>query len=280
MATVIGTIQSCFTHFPYLRDVWKKNTEEERLLGVSFTGVFDNPILLENPDLLERLKAHAVLTNKQYAEVLGIPRSAAITCVKPSGTVSLLVGASAGCHPAHAKYYVRTVRGDNKDPMTKFLKAQKVPNEPDAMSHDNVTVFSFPMKSGPEARTRHDVTAIEHLKAWLTLQRHWCEHKPSVTINVKDDEWDEVGDFVYEHFDEMSGVSFLPFSEHTYVQAPLQEITEEEYLRRAAEFPNVDFSRLMGFEKHDTTEGTQTLACTGGVCEITDIGNVNQHDAR
>ncbi len=230
LATILGTFQSTLTNFKYLRNVWKKNTEEERLLGVSLTGIMDNAMMsgksahLGNniAATLNALKEQAITTNAAMAEQLGIPQSAAITCVKPSGTVSQLVDSASGIHARHNPYYIRTVRGDNKDPITQFLVSEGIPAEPDVMKPDSTTVFSFPMKSPHGAVTRFDMSAIEQLELWLLYQRHWCEHKPSVTISVKEDEWMEVGSWVYDHFDEVSGISFLPFSEHTYKQAPYQ----------------------------------------------------------
>ena len=219
MATILGTIQSSYTKFPYLRKVWANNTEEERLLGVSLTGIMDNPLMTSaNAGLektLEHLRNVAVTTNVEWADRLGIPHSTAISCVKPSGTVSQLVDSASGIHARHSAYYIRTVRGDNKDPLTQFMKDKGVPNEPCVMKGDTTTVFRFPVKSPEGSVTRNDMTAIEQLETWLTYQRHWCEHKPSVTITVRDSEWMEVGAFVYKYFDEMSGVSFLPHTDHT-----------------------------------------------------------------
>src|SRR6056300_686219 len=280
IATILGTFQSTMTNFKYLRDIWKRNTQEERLLGVSLTGIMDNQILSGKSatygtnigSLLEELKAVAVETNAIFAEQLGIEQSAAITCVKPSGTVSQLVDSASGIHARHNPYYIRTVRGDNKDPLTQFLVSQGIPAEPDVMKPDSTTVFSFPMKSPKNAVTRTGMTAIEQLQLWLTYQRHWCEHKPSVTISVKENEWMAVGAWVYEHFDEVSGISFLPFSEHTYQQAPYQDIDADTYKKWAAKMPkNVDWSMLQEFEKEDTTSGGRELACTAGVCEVVDL---------
>lgn len=275
LASILGTIQSTYTHFPYLRKVWQKNTEEERLLGVSLTGLMDNRFLSggsDLPNILEHLKNVAVVTNAKWAGILGIPVSAAITCVKPSGTVSQLVDSASGIHARHSAYYIRTVRGDNKDPLTQFMKDQGIPNEPDVMKPDSTTVFSFPMKSPKGAITRNDMTAIEQLELWLVYQRYWCEHKPSVTITVRDHEWLEVGAWVYAHFDEVSGVSFLPHSEHTYKQAPYQECSEREYLDALSLMPErIDWSKLSEYEKEDTTKGSQTLACSSGVCELVDL---------
>ena len=276
LATILGTIQSSFTKFPYLRKIWTKNTEEERLLGVSLTGIMDNPLMtLKNKGLektLDHLKQIAVTTNATWAERLDIPVSAAICCVKPSGTVSQLVDSSSGIHARHSAYYIRTVRGDNKDPLTKFMIDQGIPNEPDVMKPDATTVFSFPMKAPEGATVTADMSAIEQLEMWLAYQRFWCEHKPSVTINVKNDEWFEVGAFVYKHFDEMSGVSFLPFNEHTYQQAPYQECDESAYHKMLGIMPsNIDWSLLSEYESEDNTSGSQTLACSGDACEIVDL---------
>jgi len=276
LATILGTIQSTYTHFPYLRKVWKDNTEAERLLGVSLTGIMDNKLMSENGYqlgyLLENLKNVAIATNAEWAERLGIPASAAITCVKPSGTVSQLVDSSSGIHARHSAYYIRTVRGDNKDPLTQFMKDQGIPSEPDVMKPDATTVFSFPMKSPVGAVTRNDMTALEQLELWLTYQRHWCEHKPSVTITVRDHEWMEVGAWVYKYFDEVSGVSFLPHSDHSYQQAPYQECTEREYLEALALMPaKIDWAKLSEYETEDTSKGTSTFACSGGSCEIVDL---------
>ena len=276
LATILGTIQSSFTKFPYLRKIWTKNTEEERLLGVSLTGIMDNPLMtLKNKGLektLDHLKQIAVTTNATWAERLNIPVSAAICCVKPSGTVSQLVDSSSGIHARHSAYYIRTVRGDNKDPLTQFMMDQGIPNEPDVMKPEQTTVFSFPMKAPEGATVTADMSAIEQLEMWLAYQRSWCEHKPSVTINVKNDEWFEVGAFVYKHFDEMSGVSFLPFNEHTYQQAPYQECDESTYHKMLGSMPtSIDWSLLSEYENEDNTSGSQTLACSGDACEIVDL---------
>jgi ribonucleoside-diphosphate reductase alpha chain len=277
VATILGTIQSTYTKFPYLRKVWQRNTEEERLLGVSLTGIMDNKLLtIKNKGLektLEHLREVAVNVNSMWADRLDIPKSTSITCVKPSGTVSQLVDSASGIHARHSNYYIRTVRGDNKDPLTAFMKDQGIPSEPDVMKPDVTTVFSFPMQSPQGAVTTADLTAIEQLETWLIYQRHWCEHKPSITVNVRKDEWFEVGAFVYKHFDEMSGVSFLPYNEHTYQQAPYQEIQRSDYKKLFDLMPKaIDWSKLSGYEKEDTTSSSQTLACTGDVCEIVDIG--------
>ena len=275
-ATILGTIQSAYTKFPYLRKVWQRNTEEERLLGVSLTGIMDNPLMTTaNKGLektLEKLRELSVSTNHLWAGRLGIPASTAITCVKPSGTVSQLVDSSSGIHARHSKYYIRTVRGDNKDPLTKFMADQGVPNEPDVMKPDATTVFSFPVKAPHKSVTRNDLSAIEQLETWLVYQRSWCEHKPSITCTVRDDEWMSVGAFVYEHFDEMSGVSFLPHSDHTYQQAPYQEVGKHDYDMLLSVMPDrIDWAGLSEYEKDDNTVAMQTMACSGDVCEIVDL---------
>ena len=270
IATILGTFQSTLTNFKYLRKIWKDNTEEERLLGVSLTGILDCPIWTE--EILQILKDVAVETNKKLAKDLGIPQSTAITCVKPSGTVSQLVDSASGIHARHSDYYIRTVRADNKDPMTQFMKDSGIPAEPDAGKPTSTTIFSFPMKSPSGATTRTDMTAIEQLEYWLMFQRHWCEHKPSVTISVKENEWMEVGAWVYKNFDEVSGISFLPFSDHTYAQAPYQDITGEEYEQAYKKMPtSIDWSKLSDYEKEDTTSGGRELACTADSCEMVDI---------
>jgi len=276
LATILGTFQSTLTNFKYIRNIWKKNTEEERLLGVSLTGIMDNELTANAggtlETVLELLRSVSVESNKSMAKQLGIPQSVAVTCVKPSGTVSQLTDAASGIHARHNPYYIRTVRGDNKDPLTQFLMSQGIPAEPDVMKPDSTTVFSFPMKSPANAITRTGMTAIEQLELWLTYQRHWCEHKPSVTISVKESEWMDVGAWVYKHFDEVSGISFLPFSEHTYQQAPYQDIDADTYKEWVKKMPkNVDWNKLQDFEKEDTTSGGRELACTAGVCEIVDI---------
>jgi len=276
LATTLGTIQSTYTHFPYLRKVWQRNTEEERLLGVSLTGIMDNPLMTSAnkglEETLEHLRSIAVATNVEWAERLGIPVSTAITCVKPSGTVSQLVDSASGIHTRHSPYYIRTVRGDNKDPLTQFMKDQGIPSEPCVMKPDQTTVFSFPVKSPEGAVVRDDVSAMEQLKTWLIYQRHWCEHKPSVTVSVKDDEWMEVGAFVYKYFDEMSGVSFLPYDGGTYQQAPYQECGKSDYNTLKDLMPkSIDWSKLSEYEQEDNTSGMQTMACSGDSCEIVDL---------
>jgi ribonucleoside-diphosphate reductase alpha chain len=272
LATILGTFQSTLTHFPYLRKVWQKNTEEERLLGVSMTGILDNA-LLNNPDspslegILNELKAVCVATNGIMAEHLGIPASAAITCVKPSGTVSQLTDSSSGIHARHAEYYFRRVRGDKKDPLTQHLIDAGVTAEPCVMKPEQTVVFTFPKKAPQGAMLRKDLTAMQHLKLWLAYQRHWCEHKPSVTISVNEHEWPEVGAWVWKHFDEMSGVSFLPYDGGSYRQAPYEDCTKEQYEALLATTPSsINWNSLI--EVDDNVEGVQMLACTAGVCEI------------
>ena len=272
LATILGTFQSTLTYFPYLRKIWQTNTEEERLLGVSMTGILDNK-LLNNPDdealpaLLERLKAHAVSINDKLASSLGINASVAITAIKPEGTVSQLTGTASGLHPQHSEYFIRRVRSDNKDPLTDFLKNSGFPSEPCVMKPDSTTVFAFPMATAPGALLREDLSALQHLKLWLVYQRHYCEHKPSVTISVKENEWPEVGAFVWKNFDEITGVSFLPMDGGTYRQAPYTECTQDEYEQALRDTPkNIDWEAFI--ENTDMVEGAQMLACTAGVCEI------------
>ena len=276
IASILGTIQATLTKFPYLRPVWQENTEAEALLGVSITGILDCRLLThENKGLDETLKGLrriAVDTNATYAGYLGINKSAAVTCVKPEGTSSQLNDSSSGIHARHSAYYTRTVRADTKDPITEFMIDQGIPHEPCVMKPDTTVVFSFPVKAPEGAVTRNDMTALEQLELWLTYQRAWCCHKPSITVSVGPEEWDEVGDWVYDHFDEMSGVSFLPRSDHTYAQAPYQDITAEQYDTAMETFPkSIDWDTLALYERGDTTVGSQTLACTGDVCEIVDL---------
>ena len=275
VAAILGTIQSTFTDFKYLRKKWQDTCNEERLLGVSLTGICDNLSVVGEPDVLERLRTVVVETNAEWSNRLGIPQSVATTCVKPSGTVSQRVDSSSGLHTRHSPFYLRTVRADNKDPLTKFLKAKGVYNETDLMDRTgNTSVFYFAKKSPEGALTRNDQTAIEALELWKTLQDHWCEHKPSATINVKEEEWPEVGAWVYKNFDSLSGVSFLPYDGGSYKQAPYQEITEAEYNNWLEEhpLPDIDWSELAEFETEDMTTGSQELACQGGVCEVIEIG--------
>ena len=274
LATILGTFQSTLTDFGYLRKRWKDTTEEERLLGVSLTGIMDCPAVYDaSPEALQQLRDVAVKTNKKLAEKLGIKQSAAVTCVKPSGTVSQLVDAASGIHARHNPFYIRTVRGDNKDPLTMFMKDKGVPAEPDFTAPDSVTVFSFPMKSPDHAITRYSLSAIEQLELWLKIADNYCEHKPSVTISVKENEWLEVGSWCWDHFDSLSGISFLPFSDHSYKQAPYQDIKREDYSALLKDMPPViDWTELQMYEQGDTTTGSQELACAGGVCEVVDIG--------
>ena len=274
LATILGTFQSTLTNFKYVSSMWRKNCEEERLLGVSLTGIMDSRITngKSNKDLvklLEELKKQSIEVNKEFAKELGINQSAAVTCVKPSGTVSQLVDAASGIHARHNPYYIRTVRGDKKDPLTKLMTELGFPVEDDEMNPSHTAVFSFPMKVDRSAVFRTDLTAIQQLDLWKIYQEHWCEHKPSVTISVKEDEWMEVGAWVYKDFDQMSGVSFLPFSEHTYRQAPYQDCDREQYEKLLKVMPkDVDWSQLSKYETVDTTVASQELACTSGSCEI------------
>jgi ribonucleoside-diphosphate reductase alpha chain len=272
-AAILGTFQSTLTEFKYLSREWKKNCDEERLLGVSLTGIMDNPLTNGSKKgldtLLEELRDIAYETNKEWADKLGIPVSAAITCVKPSGTVSQLVDSASGIHARHNPHYIRTVRADNKDPLCKLMQDMGFPNEVDVTKPEHTTVFSFPMKSPKGAVCRMDMTALEQLELWKVYAESWCEHKPSVTISVKEDEWVEVAAWVYEHFDSISGISFLPFSEHVYRQAPYQDCTEEEYKEALKTMPkNVDWAELSKYESQDYTIASQELACTAGGCEI------------
>ena len=274
IATILGTFQATLTNFNYLRKRWKDTTEEERLLGVSLTGIMDCPAVYNaSEEQLQWLKERAVIVNKNLSAEIGINQSTAVTCVKPSGTVSQLVDAASGIHARHNDYFIRTVRGDNKDPLTKFMRDMNIPNEPDFTSPDSVTVFSFPMKSPDNAVCRNDMSALEQLELWLKIANNYCEHKPSVTISVKEHEWLEVGSWCWNNFGSLSGISFLPFSEHTYKQAPYQDIDKDMYLDLSTKMPlSIDWNELQQYEKGDTTTGTQELACTGGVCEIVDIG--------
>ena len=272
LATILGTFQSTLVDFPYLRKIWQKNTEEERLLGVSITGILDCSLLNNIHDeglssRLEGLRELAINTNKELADELGIPQSAAITCVKPSGTVSQLVDSASGIHARHSNYYVRRVRNDNKDPITAFLQSHGVPSEADVMKPHDTTIFSFPMKSPDGCVTRDELDSFTHLKLWLAYQRHWCEHKPSVTVYVKERDWPSVGAWVWEHFDEISGISFLPWDGGSYKQAPYEEITEDVYdLLKTGMPKEIDWDKFV--EYTDNVEGAQQLACVAGVCEI------------
>jgi len=277
LATILGTWQSTLTDFKYIRKTWKQNCEEERLLGVSLTGIYGNKLTSTNdknlPVLLTNLRELSVKTNEEESAKLGINKSASITCVKPSGTVSQLTGVSSGIHPWYSEYYLRSVRGDNKDPLTQFLKDAGIPNEPDIMKPDHVTVFYFPVKAPKNSITTDQISAIDHLEMWKTYRNNWTEHNPSVTINVHEDEWMRVGAWVYDNFDSVGGISFLPASDHSYKQAPYQSVTKEEYDRVVSEMPSaIDWSVLSLYETVDGTTGSQELSCTAGACEIVDIG--------
>jgi ribonucleoside-diphosphate reductase alpha chain len=269
VATILGTIQSSFTDFKYLRKIWKKNCEEERLLGVSLTGVLDNPDIL-NKDTLNELRDYAVTVNAEWADRLGISRATSITCVKPSGTVSQLCDTASGLHPRHSAYYLRTIRADNKDPVTAYLKDSGVYWEADVTKPDSTTVFYFPRQSPMGSLLRDDLSAIQQLEIWEMLQDEYCEHKPSCTIYVREEEWMSVGAWVYQHFDKLSGVSFLPYDGGSYKQAPYQEITEEEYEKWLVDhpLPDLDWDDLRHYEQEDHTTGSQELACTGNSCEV------------
>ena len=277
LASILGTIQASLTNFQYISSEWKRNCEEEALLGVSLTGILDNPMMYDSDRYgldgrCEELKQVAIQANREMAAIIGIKPAAAITCVKPSGTVSQLTDAASGIHARHAPYYIRTVRADNKDPLCVMMKELGFPHEADVMKPEHTTVFSFPMKSPENAIFRKDMTALEHLDLWLTYQRHWCEHKPSITVTVKEHEWMQVGSWVYDHFDEVSGISFLPYADHSYRQAPYQDCTEDEYEALLAKMPkDVEWSLLSKYEKEDSTVGNQTFACSGDKCEIVDL---------
>ena len=286
LATILGTWQATLTNFRYLSKEWKSNCDEEALLGVSLTGIMDNEFTSGSydktkeiqavqdqlPALLTMLKEICIDTNKKVAKQLGIKPSAAITCVKPSGTVSQLVDAASGIHARHSKHYIRTVRGDKKDPLCQFLVEKGIPHESDVTKPEHTWVFSFPIKTADNAICRNDKSAIEQLEFWKLYQESWCEHKPSVTITVKEDEWIEVGAWVYKHFDMISGISFLPYSDHSYKQAPYQECDEEEYNAMVAKMPtDIDWNELSKYEVEDNTRGSQEYACTGDKCEVVDI---------
>ena len=276
IATILGTFQSTLTNFRYLTKEWERNCTEERLLGVSLTGILDNKFTNGNKkgleQLLEDLKNVAVETHREWSERLGIARSAAITCFKPSGTVSQLVDSASGIHARHNPFYIRTVRADNKDPLCKMMKDAGFPNEPDVTKPKHTTVFSFPMESPKGAICRQDMSAVEQLELWSTYQKHWCEHKPSITVSVKENEWMGVGNWVWDNFDTISGISFLPFSDHTYRQAPYQDCTENEYKELFKKIPqNVDWSELSKYEQQDYTVASQELACSADGCEIVDL---------
>lgn len=277
-ATILGTFQSTLTNFKYLRKIWRENAEEERLLGVSMTGQFGNKLfsgqegLEELSNALDGLRDHAIKVNKEYAECLGINQAAAITTVKPSGTVSQLVMSSSGMHPWHNDYYLRSVRASNKDPLTQFLKDSEIPNEPCVLKPEDTTVFYFPTKAPKGSVTRNDISALEHLEVWRVYRKHWTEHNPSVTISVKDDEWIDVAAWAYKNWDDVAGISFLPYSDHVYQQAPYQDISEEEYLEWLSKMPEeIHWSLLGHYEEDDNTEGVSTLACSAGSCDVVDL---------
>jgi ribonucleoside-triphosphate reductase (thioredoxin) len=276
LATILGTWQSTLTNFKYLRKTWKDNCEEERLLGVSLTGIYGNKITSTAGKALEQLltdmRLESVKVNDNEAKKLNINPSVSITCVKPSGTVSQLVGVSSGIHPWYSDYYIRSVRGSNNDPLTQFLKDSGIPNEPDVMKPDETTVFYFPQKAPKNATVTKDLTAIDHLEMWKIYRTYWTEHNPSVTINVHEDEWLKVGAWVFDNFDSIGGISFLPASEHTYKQAPYQEISKDEYEEWVKKSPSaIQWEMLSIYETEDGTTGTQELSCVAGQCEIVDI---------
>ena len=272
VATIMGTFQSTLSKFRYVRSIWQKNQEEERLLGVSMTGIMDHEVLskvsAEATSWLTELRAHAVKVNAEWAAKLGINQSVAITTVKPSGTVSQLVDSASGIHPRYSEHYIRTVRADKKDPLAQFMRAEGFPVEDCVLKGDTTDVFSFPVEGPNHAVFRNDMTAVEQLDHYLMFATSWCEHNPSITVYVRDHEWLAVGDWVYRNFDKVGGVSFLPHSDHTYQQAPYQECSKEEYDALAAKMPDFDWAGLQRFETEDHTENTQTLACSSGACEI------------
>ncbi len=273
LATILGTWQSTLTKFRYLTKEWKENCEEERLLGVSLTGIMDNEFMADQldpklPEFLKECRNEAEVTNKFWATQLKINPSASITCIKPSGTVSQLCDSASGIHARHSDYYIRTVRTDMKDPLCTLMVNQGVPHEPDVTKPEHTMVFSFPIKAPDDSIKRNDLSAIEQLELWLLYQEHWCEHKPSITISVKENEWVEVGAWVYNNFHKISGISFLPYSEHIYKQAPYQECTQEEYLELLKKMPKLNWKELQKYESKDYTEGSQELACVGNSCEI------------
>jgi ribonucleoside-diphosphate reductase alpha chain len=279
-ATILGTLQSTLTDFRYVRDIWRKNAEEERLLGVSLTGIFDNSLMydISTPekeqalrDRLDRFREHAIAINAQYADMLGINRSAAITTIKPSGTVSQLVNCSSGIHPGYSEFYIRRVRADMKDPLAQYMINAGVPYEEDKMKPGIGVVFSFPQKAAPNALLRDQIGAMGQIKLYQIYKDHWCEHNPSITVYYKDHEFLEIGNWIYNNFEDVGGISFLPHTDHIYEQAPYEEITEEQYNALVAAMPELNWARLQDFEKEDSTTGQQTFACTGNVCEIVDL---------
>ncbi len=276
LATILGTFQASIDNFPYIREEWKKNVEEERLLGVSITGIFGNKLLsdMETTDLLENLKNLSRAVNRNYADKLGINESAAITCIKPSGTVSLLNGVSAGLHPWYSEYYIRSVRGNNIEPMTQFMVDAGIPNEPD-VTNSNVTVFRFPMKAPEGAVVREKLSAVEHLQHWLRFRIFWCEHNPSITVQVRPEEWAELGSMVYQNFDEIGGITFLPYDSGSYRQAPFEVTDKETYEKLVEELPDINWEDLRFYEKYDSMVSSRELACSANSCEIIDVGKAS-----
>jgi ribonucleoside-triphosphate reductase len=271
LATIIGTFQSTLTNFRYIRKQWRINAEEERLLGVSLTGIMDNEQLSnssrQTESLLQKLKDETITTNVEWAAKLQIPPSTSITTVKPSGTVSQLVDSASGIHPRHSDFYIRTVRADVKDPLAIFLQEQGVPNELDVTNPSNL-VFSFPVASPRGSILRTERSAVEALEHYLVYKRHWCEHNPSITVYVKEHEWMEVGAWVYQHMEDIGGVSFLPHSDHVYQQAPYQDITQAQFEELNAGFPKIDWNKFDSYEHEDNTTASHEMACSGGVCEL------------
>lgn len=273
LAAILGTLQSTLTKFRYLTKEWERNAEEERLLGVSLTGILDNHFMStpseELSAFLQEIRAHAIKVNKKWADKLGIPQSVATTCVKPSGTISQLVDSASGIHARHSPYYIRTVRSDIKDPLCKLMKDAGFPNEPDVTKPEHTVVFSFPIKAPEKAIFRNEMGAIKQLELWMYYKKHWAEHTVSITVSVKESEWFDAAAYVYRHFDDISGISFLPFADHIYKQAPYQECTKEEYDSLVSKMPtNVDWARLKEYETADMTIGSKELACSAGGCEI------------
>jgi ribonucleoside-triphosphate reductase len=271
-ATILGTFQATLVDFKYIRNIWKKNCEEERLLGVSLTGIMDHQVMSGRDghvvlaQWLDEMRQMAIDTNKEWAAKLGINQSVAITTVKPSGTVSQLVDSASGIHARYSQYYIRTVRQDKKDPLGQFLKDAGIPCEDDVTKPDASWVFSFPQKAPDHAVFRNDMNAIQQLEHYLVFKKHWCEHNPSITVYVRESEWLEVGSWVYKNFEDIGGVSFLPHSEHNYRQAPYQEVDETQYKDLLAKMPVIDWDKFL--EVTDNVEGAQMLACSSGVCEI------------
>lgn len=270
MATILGTIQSTFTDFRYVRSVWERNAEEERLLGVSLTGIYDNRSLcdVDISGVLQELRAYCVEVNTEFAERLGINQSAAVSCIKPSGTVSQLVNSASGIHPRHSQYYIRSFRQDNKDPLTQFMKDSGIPHEPCVMKPETTTIFFFPVAAPEGAVTREQVDPISHLNLWKTYDQNWAEHQVSITVSVDEQAWPRVGAWVFDNFDDLSGVSFLPMDGGSYRQAPFQSCTKEKYEELLAKMPEMDWTKLSAYELEDTTTGSQEYACVGGACEV------------